>query len=487
MSVCDVAIVGAGPAGAWAAYRLARGGARVSVVDASHPREKPCGGGVTGRALDLVQAAIDIRTMPHVRIAGAAFEHGDRQAAIRLTDDRATPALAVASRRLFDDTLLQAAVAAGASHVASRARDVQRTTAGWRIVTAHGHLDCRWIIGADGPTSLVRRRVFRPFARADLSIATGCFVRGTTARDIVIAFEDRPAGYLWSFPRPDHLAVGICAQADEASTPELQALALRWIERSLPAGATLERYAWPIPSLTAAALGREQPAGARWMLAGDAAGLVDPITREGIYFALRSGDLAADGLLMARDPATRFTAAIRDEVHAELARAARLKARFFRPRFIDLLLRALQSSAPIASVMGDLVAGRQTYRGLRRRLLSTLELRLMVDLYRQKADGAGLPPPADAAGSPGEIAVARPDGHARLLDLDRNAGATPPPAMAGPGCSRADTETAARGPPAAAYRAAGAHHEDGRPATRSGRRAARKTGTARRRARSDRP
>ena len=391
MSVCDVAVVGGGPAGAWAAYRLARAGARVSVVDASHPREKPCGGGLTGRALDLVRAAIDIRTIPHVRIAGASFEHGVRQAAVRLDDDRPTPALAVASRRVFDETLLQAAVAAGASHVVSRARDVQRTTGGWRIVTGDAHLDCRWIIGADGPTSLVRRRVFRPFARADLSIATGCFVRGTTARDIAIAFEDRPAGYLWSFPRPDHLAVGICAQADEATTPELQSLALRWIERALPAGTTLERYAWPIPSLTEAALAREQPAGGRWMLAGDAAGLVDPITREGIYFALRSGDLAADGLLTARDPATHFTARIRDEIHDELVRAARLKARFFGPRFIDLLLRALQSSAPIAGIMSDLVAGRQTYRGLRRRLLSTFELGLMVDLYRQKAARAELP------------------------------------------------------------------------------------------------
>jgi geranylgeranyl diphosphate/geranylgeranyl-bacteriochlorophyllide a reductase len=391
MSVCDVGIVGGGPAGAWAAYRLARAGARVMLVDASHPREKPCGGGLTGRALDLVRPALGTRTVPSVRIAGATFEHAARRAAIGLTDDRTTPALVVASRRVFDDALLQAAVAAGATHVRSRARDVERTPAGWRIVTGDGDVDCRWIVGADGPTSLVRRRVFRPFTRADLSIATGCFVHGATSQDIAIAFEDRPAGYLWSFPRPDHLAVGICAQADESTTPVLQSLALRWIARSLPAGAVLERYAWPIPSLTEAALRREQPAGARWMLVGDAAGLVDPITREGIYFALRSGDLAADSLLSAGDPAARFSVRIRADIHAELGRAARLKARFFRPHFISLLLRGLQSSAPIADVMGDLIAGRQTYRGLRRRLLSTLELRLMLDLYRQKAASFQLP------------------------------------------------------------------------------------------------
>jgi flavin-dependent dehydrogenase len=362
----------------------------VALVDDSHPREKPCGGGLTGRALDIVRPAVDTGTIPSVRIAGASFEHAGRHAALRLTDERTTPALAVASRRVFDGALLAAAVAAGAMPVTSRARDVQRSPDGWRIVTRDGHVDCQWLFGADGPTSLVRRRVFRPFTRADLSIATGCFVHGVTSHDVAIAFEDSPAGYLWSFPRPDHLAVGICAQADESTTPALQSRAARWLEQTLPVGAVLERYAWPIPSLTEAALIGEQPAGDRWMLLGDAAGLVDSITREGIYFALRSGDVAAESLLTARDPAARFWAQIRDEIHAELRRAARLKARFFRPRFMALLLRALQSSAPIADVMGDLIAGRQTYRGLRRRLLSTFELRLMLDLYRLPDVGAGL-------------------------------------------------------------------------------------------------
>ena len=125
-----------------------------------------------------------------------------------------------------------------------RARDVGRNGDGWRILTRDGHVDCRWLIGADGPASLVRRRVFRPFDRADLSIATGCFVRGTTARDVVIAFEDEPAGYLWSFPRPDHLAVGICAQADESTTPQLQLRRRRLDRRDrFRLARALERYA----------------------------------------------------------------------------------------------------------------------------------------------------------------------------------------------------------------------------------------------------
>src|SRR5215475_10842970 len=71
--VADVVIIGAGPAGCWAAYELARRGARVTLVDGSHPREKPCGGGVTGRALALVSSAIDAKQLPVCAIQTARF------------------------------------------------------------------------------------------------------------------------------------------------------------------------------------------------------------------------------------------------------------------------------------------------------------------------------------------------------------------------------------------------------------------------------
>jgi geranylgeranyl reductase family protein len=381
----DIAIVGAGPAGASAAYRLARGGARVALLDDSHPREKPCGGGLTGRALRLVQPALGTDAVPSVRIGGASFAHHARTARVTVDDGRGAPALVVASRRAFDEALFRAAVAAGAHHIADRARHVEATSSGWRVLGRATDIDCRWLLGADGATSLVRRRVAQPFARADLSIATGWFVHETTSDQIELAFEDAPAGYLWSFPRPDHVAVGICAQADASTTPQLQAIGRRWMERWLPGPRPVTPYAWPIPSLSEGALAREPYAGRGWMLLGDAAGLVDPITREGIYFALRSADAAAASLLAGRDPAARYLTEIRDDIQNELRRAARAKARFFRPHFMALLLRALEHSAPIRNVMADLISGEQGYRGLRRRLLATLEWGLIKDLYRAPA------------------------------------------------------------------------------------------------------
>jgi len=186
-----------------------------------------------------------------------------------------------------------------------------------------------------------------------------------------------PRSFVRSFPLPGHLAIGICAQADAGITAEtLRARARDWITATgIADGATLEPYSWPIPSLSARDFDALDLAGDRWALVGDAAGLVDPITREGIFFALASGQWIADAL-MADEPVRRYTSHVRDEAIAELARAARLKAGFFRPAFTGLMMRALMESAAIRSVMADLVAGRQSYATLKWRLLKTLEIGL---------------------------------------------------------------------------------------------------------------
>jgi flavin-dependent dehydrogenase len=188
-----------------------------------------------------------------------------------------------------------------------------------------------------------------------------------------------PPGYIWSFPRPDHLAIGICAQADAGvGVASLRAIVRQWIDRTAIAdGARFEPYSWPIPSLSSRDFLSAEIAGPGWVTVGDAAGLVDPITREGIFFALQSALAAADALSSsAQDRSSRYTHAIRDEIGADLARAARYKAGFFRPRFTRLLVDALRSSRKIQGVMADLVAGAQSYRGLKWRLAQTAEFGL---------------------------------------------------------------------------------------------------------------
>jgi len=388
----DVVIIGAGPAGSIAARDLARAGARVAVVDGSHPREKCCGGGVTGRALALAGPRIHAhgQTDDGCVIRSAVFEAAPGLSTDKSTTDthgwtrislESRDALTVFSRATFDAALLAEAVAAGATHVNARARTIDGRAGAWTVACGRDTVRAAWILGADGPSGIVRKHVFRAFERSQLSIAAGSFVDGVAADEVVIRFVDNPRGYLWSFPRRDHLAVGTCAQADESTSAALHRVTDEWLER-YPAAAARprRRYAWPIPSLSARDLDREQPSGDGWMLLGDAAGLVDPITREGIFFAMRSGQLAA-GALVRADAASVYADSMRDELHAELRRAADLKAAFFRPRFTRLLVDALSRSAAIRSVMIDLIAGRQPYAGLKRRLLGTLELGLMAKLF----------------------------------------------------------------------------------------------------------
>ena len=334
---------------------------------------------MTGRALALVGGAIDRTRLPASVITHARFLHGPRDAA---TVPLAGGALIVVSRTDFDAALLEAACDAGATHVAARVTDVTLEPGGVRLDTAAGTCRAPFVVGADGANSLVRRRLARPFRRDELSIATGFFARGVTSGEIVIELVADPPGYIWSFPRPGHLAIGICAQADGGSTAQtLRDRTAQWIrDTGLAGDAPLQPYSWPIPSLTPAGFATVDLAGDRWCLTGDAAGLVDPITREGIYFALQSGQWAAESL--AAGPATApYATRVRADILPELSRAAQLKAGFFRPAFTGLMIRALQESPSIRGVMADLVAGEQPYASLRRRLLGTFELGLAWKVF----------------------------------------------------------------------------------------------------------
>ena len=398
MSRFDVVIIGAGPSGAWLACLLAQRGARVAIIDGSHPREKPCGGGVTGRALTLVRDAIAASDLPAVNVREARFVRAATGASVRVPLEAGAGALIVASRRDFDGLLLSAACRAGARLIASRAAALARDRNIWRIETADGRrLAADTLVGADGANSLVRRRLTQPFRRDQLSIATGFFAHGVSTDEILIEFTADPPGYLWSFPRPDHLAIGVCAQADCAVTAAaLRGRTARWIARlKMCRGAILQPYSWPIPSLPAGDLDALEIAGNGWMTVGDAAGLVDPITREGIFFALQSADFAAEAL--SANPyarfAPRFQERVREEIGSELARAARFKAGFFQPRFIHLIQEALAESARIRQVMTDLIAGTQGYRTLEWRLARTLEIGLA---WRMVTGKSSRPAPAHA-------------------------------------------------------------------------------------------
>jgi flavin-dependent dehydrogenase len=142
------------------------------------------------------------------------------------------------------------------------------------------------------------------------------------------------------------------------------------------------RYAHTIPSPSADPGSLAQIAGANWALLGDAAALADPITGEGIYYALLSGRLLALTLREEGSPA-RYPERVLGDFGSELLRAARLHARFYAPGFTRRMVSYAARSGSVRDVLGDLVLGTQGYSGLKRRLIRAAP-RFLLDSARDR-------------------------------------------------------------------------------------------------------
>ena len=236
------------------------------------------------------------------------------------------------------------------------------------------------IVGADGAGSLVRRTFLSPTPAARRAMATGWFARGTS--EMVVRFTPGLAGYLWLFPRRDHVGVGICAPLTAGPSRDLLARLESEVARSHPALVDDEngRYAHTIPSPSANPQSLAEIAGRNWALLGDAAALADPITGEGIYYALRSARLLAETIRAEGSPA-RYPERVLADFGSELLRSARLHARFYAPGFTRRMVSYAARSASVRDVLGDLVLGHQGYAGLKGRLLRAAP-RFLLDSAR---------------------------------------------------------------------------------------------------------
>src|SRR4051812_48269845 len=159
----QIAVVGAGPAGAWVSALLARRGHSVMLIDSQAPWEKPCGGGVTAKALssfDIFQS-----DLPRNNIDQITIYFGDSRS-VTVTPKQP---VAVLSRRELGKYLMEEAEKAGVSVVKSRVTKIEQIPTGWRLSTRESSLQSDFLIGADGATSLVRRSVSTGLQPQDLS------------------------------------------------------------------------------------------------------------------------------------------------------------------------------------------------------------------------------------------------------------------------------------------------------------------------------
>ena len=367
-----VAILGGGPAGAFAAERLASAGLDVLVFDEKLAWEKPCGGGVTYKAYSQYPFLIENSTPKRlITETVLAAPHGG-EVTLKLDDP-----LLIYSRLDLNRMLLERAERAGAQIEKARVLEMSRYGRGWQLRTSSGMADADFCIVATGARNALAE-VGTELTAEDTMPALGYYVPGDQTR-IDIQFLPRLEGYIWVFPRCGHLSVGICGKGEPASSLRTR-LEQYLTERGIAwKGAAF--YSHLLPSLSAASWEKNRVAGEGWMAVGDAAGLVDPVTGEGLYYAIRSADLAVGALLSeASEPAERagqYRQSLRRDFAADLEFGSRLAKRVFLGRFLfgsvpARMVQFSRRSPRFSAIIQDLFAGKQPYLGLKRRLVQNL-------------------------------------------------------------------------------------------------------------------
>ncbi len=336
MQTFDALVVGAGPAGSSTAIHLARGGARVLLVDkARFPRDKPCGGGLTGRALKR----IPVDPSPVVERDVDRFELRLRYGS-SFARDHDGPLIRMTQRRHLDAFLAEQAVAAGAElRDGARVESIEPDENGVTARVGGDVVRAGVLVGADGANGIVARTI-----GVDDAIVRGVALEGNIplealeARDLertaVIELAVLPGGYGWVFPKGDHANLGVGGWGSEGPRLRDHLARLARAHGVDPVALTeLRGHRLPMRRLGT-------PAGSgRTLLVGDAAGLVDPLSGDGMYEAFVSARLAADAIVAG--DLDGYTAALSGALDRHAAASWAAKRAFDRhPRTVFAAARA---------------------------------------------------------------------------------------------------------------------------------------------------
>jgi geranylgeranyl reductase family protein len=357
----DVAIVGAGPAGSMTAYRLSRAGARVLLVDkARFPRDKPCGGGLTLRAVkelpaDVTPVVEDVVTQVECRLNyGRSFVRGSRELCL------------MTQRRRLDQFLVEHAVDAGAEF-----RDGVRTD-------PHG-LDATVVVGADGANGTTARAL-----GLGGEVINGVALEGNVsharvnkkkyAGRMVLEFGVVPGGYAWVFPKGDHVNVGVggWGAIGPRAREHLRVLCERHgIDPVDVTDVRGHRLPMRRPG-TRLAHGNA-------LVVGDAAGLVDPVSGDGLYEAFVSARLAADAITDVLEERAQSLEAYDDAVRRALDPVASAgwgaKVALDRfPRSTFAVMRLPMTWRALEKIVTGELAAPSAARGAERQAMKVIEL-----------------------------------------------------------------------------------------------------------------
>jgi flavin-dependent dehydrogenase len=349
---------------------LAAAGHSVVVFEEKLGWEKPCGGGLTQKALlrypFLQEAELDRHWVESCELISPS---GRR---VRLPLGHTT---AIFSRQALNGVLLSRAAQSGAEVVGERVTSIVRTDdGGWEVRSHSRTLSAEFLVLATGARNSFRNQFHQELGPDDLMTAVGYYVPGTSPA-MTVRFFPSFEGYAWLFPRSDHYSAGICGRLQGQTTAEMRKMLESFLDEEHLDWRQGTFYAHIIPTLRTSTLERLSFCGEGWAAVGDAAGLVDPLTGEGLYYSLRSADFLGEAVL-AGSP-ERYPARIKAELRPELLAASRYSDRFYWGRFlggtvIERMLQMANRSRTLGEILRDLFLGSQGYLNLRHRVYSSL-------------------------------------------------------------------------------------------------------------------
>jgi geranylgeranyl reductase family protein len=379
----DVIVVGAGPGGSAAAYDLARRGAKVALFEQSRlPRYKPCGGCLSLKIDQILES--DFHPLVEKTIYGGTFtfEGFDE---VHVRSDR--PIAYMVMRDRFDHFLADKARRAGADlREGERVTAAAETSDRVRVFTGQAEYEARYLIGADGANGIVGRSVgLTPKRRVAVCVESEVTTHAEAIQmpgdEVRIELGAIPFGYGWVFPKGDHLSIGVGGLRDKIRNPRSFYDEFLVDQDLVDALTSEKRRGYIIPVFA----GGGQPiAGRRTLLVGDAAALVDPFLGEGVYYAIRSGQLAAAtiGDALSSNAATGLSAyaeLIDTELYPEF-RAARSLA-FFVHAFRRASYEILKRRRGFAEMYFETLRGEASYADLWRDVRRGAAAELLQSLW----------------------------------------------------------------------------------------------------------
>jgi len=375
--IYDVAIIGAGPAGSTLAYRLAQEKLKVILVDKEKfPREKVCAGGLTAKVFKVLP--FDIKPVIEKEIFSLRFVYKNRQDFCKKYHQ---PLICIVGRANFDNFLVQKAKKAGAVFLAKHEiTEISQKNGFYQVKAGDKLIKAIVIVGADGTNSFVAKFIGFKSEVTDIGLQFEISQpKFQHHQPIVLGWGWIPHSYMWVFPHQKFLAIG--GGGPKVTTKKLKIYLEDWItflglkkEKQQMRGHLMTHW-----------LGKAHLFKERIILIGDAGGLNDPLTSEGIFYALQSAQIAADCvkdfLAGNQNALYNYEKIIKQKILPEL------KAAYFfnkiSPFFFPLALRLIKTNDYYWDIFCRLIRGEKTFLEIKKQLRPDRLIRRIYEIKRE--------------------------------------------------------------------------------------------------------